>query len=148
MRVRLLLFVALASFGTRGSWGDDAPLPPGMWVCRSPLLAFNFWSAVLHVSQELKIKLTPGIVAQLAADQGYTDRNGSGPKQGVCIRIASSDLRPIRSGWGGALALEDGNKSPIYFHHPDTLGWVHPEYYVEYVNDPRVKRVHANTGRN
>ena len=139
MRVRLLVFAAVAFFGIPRYWADEAALPPGMWVCRSPLIAFNFWSAVVHVSQELKIKLTPSIVAQLAADQGYTDRNASGPKKPVCIRITSGDLRPIKSGWGGALAIADGNKNPIYFHNPDDLGWVHPEYYVQYVNDPRVR---------
>ena len=113
-------------------------------VCRSPLLAFDFWHSVLHVSQELKINLTHEIVAQLAADQGYTDRNGSGPKEPVCVRITSGDLRPIKSGWGGALALADGDKSPVYFYHPDSLGWVHPDYYVQYVNDPRVKKAHED----
>lgn len=127
MPVRVLVLVALASFGILPSAAADASVPPGMYVCRSPLLAFDFWNSVLHLSQELKIKLTKEIVAQLAADQN-------------CIRAASDNLRPIKSGWGGALAMADGDKSPVYFHHPDTFGWVHPDYYVQYVNDPRLKR--------
>lgn len=102
-------------------------MPAGMYVCRSPLLAFDFWGSVLHVSQELKINLTRDIVAQLAADQ-------------KCVRITSDNLRPVKSGWGGALAVAEGDKSAVYFHNPDTLGWVHPDYYIQYVNDPRLRR--------
>jgi len=91
-------------------------------------LAFDFWKSLLHSSQELKIKLTREIVAQIATGQN-------------CLRVDSEDLRPIKSGWGGALAVADGARSPVYFHHPDTFGWVHPDYYIQYVNDRRVRRV-------
>ena len=128
MRARLLVLIPL---GISLCSEADAPLPVGVYVCRSPLLAFNFWESLLHVSQELKIKLTHDIVAQLAADQ-------------KCIRVSSENLRPIKSGWGGALALADGDKSPVYFHQPDTLGWVHPDYYVQYVNDERVRRARSD----
>lgn len=46
-----------------------------------------------------------------------------------CIRVDGGDLKPIASGWQGALATSDG-KTKMWFHNPDTLGWVHPHYYV------------------
>lgn len=107
----------------------------GMYVCRSPLLAENFWSSLAHVTQDLKINLTPEITAQLAAKQN-------------CLGVVSDDLKPIQAGWGGSLALIDGgyDKSPIYFHQPDGLGWVHPEYYVAYIN-VLLKRAHTGVAR-
>ena len=43
MKICLLGFVALASFGVLPSSAADAPMPTGVYVCRSPLLAFDFW---------------------------------------------------------------------------------------------------------
>jgi hypothetical protein len=31
------------------------------------------------------------------------------------------------------MAMTDG-KTKVWFHNPDTGGWVHPDYYVAYVN--------------
>jgi len=42
-----------------------------------------------------------------------------------CIRVEVDQVKPIASGWGGALALTDG-KTRIWFHNPDSDGWVHP----------------------
>jgi hypothetical protein len=32
--------------------------------------------------------------------------------------------------------MTDG-KTKIWFHNPDTGGWIHPDYYVSYVNRKR-----------
>jgi hypothetical protein len=34
------------------------------------------------------------------------------------------------------LALTDGT-TKVWFHGPDTLGWVHPEFYIGYANSSR-----------
>jgi hypothetical protein len=31
--------------------------------------------------------------------------------------------------------MSDG-KTKVWFHNPDTGGWVHPDYYVSFVNSP------------
>jgi hypothetical protein len=31
------------------------------------------------------------------------------------------------------MAISDG-KTKAWFHNPDTLGWIHPDYYVQFVN--------------
>ena len=126
MRVWPTLLLALLLFGALPLSAVEVAGPTGMYVCRSPLLAFDFWGSVIHVSQELRIRLTRQIMAQLAADQ-------------KCVPVVSERLRPIKSSWGGALAVADGDKSPIFFHNPDTLGWVHPDYYVQYVNEQHRK---------
>ena len=134
MLIRLLTLGGLAVSGIFSGTAADAPIPAGMYVCRSPLLAFDFWNSLLHTSNDLKIKLTPNIVAQIAAGQN-------------CIRVVSDDLRPIKSGWGGALAMVDGDKTPVlpFFSQPDTFGWVHPDYYIKYVNDQRLRRARQNS---
>jgi len=50
-----------------------------------------------------------------------------------CIRVEGDGFKPVASGSGGALALADG-KTKVWFHQPDSGGWVHPDYYVSYVN--------------
>lgn len=134
-----LSVLALALTGAHSlRTAEHETLPPGMYVCISPLVALNFWNSILHVTQELKFTLTHDIVAQLARDN-------------ECIRITSSNLRPIKSGWGGALAVADGDRKTYSYpagkyndphYSPKDLGWAHPDYYVQYINDPRVMRAH------
>jgi len=54
-------------------------------------------------------------------------------KEPQCIRVDAANFTPIASGTDGALAMTDG-KTKVWFHNPDGGGWVHPEYYVYYVN--------------
>lgn len=96
-----------------------------LFVCRSPILAFDFWNDLLEV-QRKGVKVTPQIAQQVCDGM----KAGSDPQ---CIRIDAKDFKPIASGWQGAMAMSDGN-TKVWFHSPDSLGWVHPDYYVVFVN--------------
>jgi hypothetical protein len=96
-----------------------------IYLCRSPLLAFDFWNT-LHDIQQKGITLTPEIAQQVCSHM----KAGDAPQ---CIRVEVDQVKPIRSGWGGALALTDGTTT-IWFHGPDSACWVHPDYYVDFVN--------------
>lgn len=96
-----------------------------IYLCRSPLLAFDFWNSLQDV-QKKGITLTPEIAQQVCNGM----KAGNEPQ---CIRVEVDQVKPIASGWGGALALTDG-KTKIWFHNPDSGGWVHPDYYVYFVN--------------
>lgn len=96
-----------------------------IYLCSSPLIAFNFWNAILDL-QKQGIKLTPEIARQLCDGM----KEGTDPK---CIYVQMTKFKPIASGWGGALALTD-EKTKVWFHHPDGDGWVHPDYYVYLMN--------------
>jgi hypothetical protein len=96
-----------------------------LYLCRSPLLAFDFWGSLLNLQQQ-GVTITPKI-AQEICDGMHA---GLTPQ---CIRVDSDDFKPIASGSDGALAMTDG-KTKTWFHNPDTLGWVHPDYYVLFVN--------------
>lgn len=103
----------------------NATEPKHVYLCRSPLLAFDFWNALQDVAKK-GIRLTPQIAEQICAGM----RAGTEPQ---CLRIEANDLKPIASGWGGALALSDG-KTKVWFHNPDSPGWVHPDMYIHFVN--------------
>jgi hypothetical protein len=96
-----------------------------LYLCRSPLLAFNFWEALQNIQQQ-GVTLTPTIAQQICEGM----KAGQDPQ---CIRVAVDEFKPVASGWGGALALTDG-KTKVWFHNPDAGGWVHPDYYVSLVN--------------
>jgi hypothetical protein len=71
-----------------------------VFVCRSPILAFDFWRA-LQDKQRQGVTLTPKIVQEIC----------DGMKAGrdrQCIRVEADEFKPVASGWGGALALTDG----------------------------------------
>lgn len=96
-----------------------------VYLCRSPLLAFDFWRSL----QEVRGKggtLTPQITAQICDNM----KAGSEPQ---CIRLEADQVKPIATGWGGAMAVTDG-KTRVWFHNPDGGGWMYPDYYVEFVN--------------
>jgi hypothetical protein len=103
----------------------SAEKPSHMYLCRSPLLAFNFWDALLNLQRQ-GVKITPTITQEICDGM----RAGEDPQ---CVRFEAIDFKPIASGWGGAMAMTDG-KTKIWFHNPDAGGWVHPDYYVSYVN--------------
>lgn len=96
-----------------------------LYLCRSPLLAFDFWNSLQDI-QKKGVTLTPEITQQVC--------NGmKAGKEPQCIRVEVDQAKPVTSGWGGALALTDG-KTKMWFHNPDSGGWVHPDYYVYFVN--------------
>ncbi len=99
--------------------------PKYLFLCRSPSLAYAFWSD-LHDVQSKGVTLTPRIMEETCSGM----KAGEDPQ---CIRVVSDEFKPVASGWGGALALTDG-KTKVWFHEPDGGGWVHPDYYVRYVN--------------
>jgi hypothetical protein len=103
----------------------SAEKPNHLYLCRSPLLAFNFWEALGNL-QSQGITVTPKITQEVC-DGMHTDREPQ------CIRAEGEDFKPVGSGWGGALAMTDG-KIKVWFHNPETAGWIHPDYYVAYVN--------------
>jgi hypothetical protein len=96
-----------------------------LYLCRSPLLAFDFWSALLDLQRQ-GVTVTPKITQEICDGM----RAGRDPQ---CIRVEAVEFKPIASGWGGAMAMTDG-KTKIWFHNPDAGGWIHPDYYVSYVN--------------
>jgi hypothetical protein len=103
----------------------SAEKPRHLYLCRSPLLAFNFWEALGDLQRQ-GITLTPKITEEVCDGM----RAGEEPQ---CIRAEGEDFKPVTSGWGGAMAMTDG-KTKVWFHNPDAGGWVHPDYYVSYVN--------------
>lgn len=72
------------------------------------------------------VTLTPKIAEEVCKGM----RTGQDPQ---CIRVEADAFKPVASGWGGSLAMTDG-KTKVWFHNPDAGGWVHPDYYVSYVN--------------
>ncbi|WP_157640022.1 hypothetical protein [Burkholderia ubonensis] len=96
-----------------------------LYACRSPLLAFNFWNALQDIRRE-GVTLTPKIAQEICDGM----KAGDEPQ---CIRIEGEHLKPVASGWQGAMAISDG-RTKVWFHNPDALGWVHPDYYVLFVN--------------
>jgi hypothetical protein len=98
--------------------------PHHLYLCRSPLLAFDFWGSLVNLQQQ-GVTVTPKI-AQEICDGMRADRSPQ------CIRVDADDFKPIASGADGALAMSDG-KTETWFHNPDTLGWVHPDLYILYV---------------
>lgn len=101
--------------------------PGHLYLCRSPLLAFDFYEELGNL-QKQGITVTPVIAMQVCDAM----KAGQDPQ---CIRVEADadEFKPIAAGWGGALALTDG-KTKVWFHQPDAFGWVHPQYYVGYVN--------------
>lgn len=95
-------------------------------VKRGALLAYDFWNSLQDLSKK-GITLTPKIVEEICAGM----KAGSEPQ---CIRIEAATFTPVATGWGGALTMSNG-KTKVWFHNPDSGGWIHPDYYVSYVNE-------------
>jgi len=92
-----------------------------IYLCRSPLLAFDFWNKLQDLKKQ-GVSVTREITQQVCDHM----KAGTDPQ---CVYIEVAKFKPIASGWGGALALTDG-KTKVWFHNPDSGGWVHPDYYV------------------
>jgi len=99
--------------------------PGYLFLCRSPLIAFDYWRA-LQGMKDQGVTLTPKIAEEVCNGM-RTDQDQQ------CIRVEADAFQPVATGWGGALAMTDG-KTKVWFHNPDAGGWVHPDYYVSYVN--------------
>jgi hypothetical protein len=123
MKRSLLLFLILALVASSASAFVESKRH--LYLCRSPLLAFNFWQELQDV-QKKGVTLTPKIAEQICSGM----KAGNDPQ---CIRVEADKFTPVASGWGGAMAMSDG-KTKIWFHNPDGGGWIHPDYYVSYVN--------------
>lgn len=114
--LRRLLLLAATFAVVRPS---NATEPLIVYVCAQPQ-AYDFWGAVVQLSHEIRVKLSDDtVIAQLAARQGT-----------YCKRVASDNLRPVAFANGstigeGLVGLADGDNSVV-------LGWVTPEYYVQY----------------
>lgn len=107
VRIASFLAVILISLSPLGARAQQR----GMFLCASPLIANNFWGDLIS-AHNLGINLTYAIASQIAAkDQ--------------CTRVDSDNLKAVRAGWGGMLALTNGRFT----------GWANPQYYVLYTNN-------------
>ncbi|HEY1936268.1 MAG TPA: hypothetical protein VGG99_30030 [Acetobacteraceae bacterium] len=116
----IVLAVILSQFGgiTR-AWADH------IYLCRSPLLAYDFWNSLIALQQQ-RIVLTPTIAAQVCNGM----KAGRDPQ---CIRVERTHFEPFASGWNGALAMTDGS-TKIWFHMPDGFGWIDSRSYISWLN--------------
>lgn len=121
---RFLCAVLIALSGPTMATADEAARRH-LYVCRSPVLAFEFWNA-LQDMQKKGVTLSPKIAQEVCSGM----KAGEEP---LCLRVEGTAFKPVSSGYGGAMAMSDG-MTKVWFHNPDTLGWVHPDYYVQFVN--------------
>ena len=80
-----------------------------MYLCRSPLLAFDFWGKLADLQKE-GVTITPKITQEICEGM----KAGQDPR---CIRVEGEDFKPV-SGDGRAMAMIDG-KTEVWFHNPD-----------------------------
>jgi hypothetical protein len=120
--ILMILMVLSAASSSRADTNDVKH----MFLCRSRLLAFDFWQSLQDLHQK-GITLTQQLAQQVCDGM----KAGTEPQ---CMRVDGAYLKPIASGWGGAMAMSDG-ATKMWFHNPDSLGWVHPQYYVRYINE-------------
>ncbi|RTL29134.1 MAG: hypothetical protein EKK47_13925 [Burkholderiales bacterium] len=93
-----------------------------LYLCRSPLLAFDFWETLQQLHQK-GITITPTIASEVCAGM----KAGADPQ---CIRVEAAKFDVVATGYGGAMAMTDGT-TKTWFHNPESAGWVHPQYYVQ-----------------
>ena len=99
-----------------------------VYLCRSPLLAYDFWNSLLAIQQQ-GVMVTPTIAAQICNGM----KAGRDPQ---CIRVEAPHFRAFASGWNGALAMTDGT-TKIWFHMPDGFGWMDSRSYISWLNTQR-----------
>lgn len=83
----------------------------GMFLCRSPVVANDFWNDLL-TAQQAGVSVNREIAASIARKNG-------------CSFVASASLKPIDY-VAGQLAITDGS----------VKGWAAPQLYILYVNQP------------
>jgi len=121
------LLVAALSFLRTANGAEDNEAQT-IFVCRSPLLAFDFWSKTQDLRRQ-GVEVDRKILQQLCDGM----HAGNSPQ---CLAVRFTSIKPVASGWGGALALANEGQR-IWFHQPDSGGWVHPNYYIWLVNRPK-----------
>jgi hypothetical protein len=84
---------------------------PGMFLCRSPVVANDFWGDLV-TAQQTGITLNRELAASVA-------------RKHQCPFVASATLKPIDY-VAGQLAITDGKLK----------GWAAPQLYILYVNRP------------
>jgi hypothetical protein len=84
---------------------------PGMFLCRSPVVANDFWTD-LNTAQQTGIKLNMELAGSIA-------------QKNACPFVASPRLKPIDF-VAGQLAITDGK----------IKGWAAPQLYIIYANRP------------
>jgi hypothetical protein len=100
----VFLFVLNVAPGARAA-------EPGMFLCRSPVVANDFWTD-LTTAQQTGIKLNMELAGSIA-------------QKNACPFMASPNLKPIDF-VAGQLAITDGK----------IKGWAAPQLYIMYVNRP------------
>jgi len=83
----------------------------GMFLCRSPVVANDFWNGLL-TAQQTGVNVNKDIAASIAQKNG-------------CSFMTSEHLKPIDF-VAGQLAITDGK----------IKGWASPQLYILYVNRP------------
>ena len=77
-----------------------------LYLCRSPLLAFDFWGALQNMQQQ-GVTVTPKIAQEICDGM----KAGREPQ---CLRVEADEFKPVASGWGGALAMSDGKTNECF----------------------------------
>jgi hypothetical protein len=90
---------------------DARAAEPGMFLCRSPVVANDFWTD-LNTAKQTGIELNMELAGSIA-------------RKNACPFVASPHLKPIDF-VAGQLAITDGK----------IKGWAAPQLYIMYVNLP------------
>ncbi len=121
---KLISIVVLAGILSQFGGIERARAEP-IYLCRSPLLAFDFWNSLIAI-QNQGVTVTPTIAAQICNGM----KAGRVPQ---CIRVEGPSFKPFASGWNGSLAMAD-DKTKDWFHEPDGFGWIDSRYYIYLLN--------------
>ena len=108
-------YVALAAIWVLIACGRSDAAERGMYLCRSPVFANDFWGDLVGVHQA-GVQMNSEIVASVARKHG-------------CGLVQSSDLRPIKF-VAGMFEITDGISS----------GFSSADYYIIYANQPYLQR--------
>lgn len=103
MKRQLYVLPCLALLISSGALAE-----PGMFLCRSPVVANDFWTDLTGASVKLNMEIARTIA----------QKNG-------CPFVPSTNLKPIDF-VAGQMAITDGK----------VKGWAAPQLYIMYVNRP------------
>lgn len=107
--MRAIVFAPLAILFSTAAYAADA----GMFLCRSPLVANDFWTGLVDANQA-GVKLDKQIAADIA-------------KKNSCHFLASNNLKPLNF-VDGQFEITDGKQS----------GWASPQLFIMYANRPPI----------
>lgn len=105
--------------------GNERAWAEHIYLCRSPLLAYDFWNSLLAIQQQ-GVTMTPTIAAQICNGM----KAGQDPQ---CIHAEAPHFEPFASGWNGSLAMSS-TSTRVWFHQPDGFGWIDSRYYIYLLN--------------